>query len=214
MAHDPILAAVSEPLLRAWSVPLTEHNQLYGLLIKVVSRDELCRRFMAIRGVGPVTAETFKAAVDELRRFRKSRTAGVHFGPTSRRIQSVETIDFDGHISRFGAREVRTALNEAASPMLVRSKTWCSVRAWGLKIARRPGHKRAVVAVARKLASVMHAMWRDGTEFSFQAPRSPPPPAETLTRDPARIIRGSERHVGIPPLRARNRANSVNFTII
>lgn len=89
---------------------------------------------------------------------------------TSRRIQSGETIDFDGHISKRGDREVRTALYEAASAMLVRSKTWCSVRAWGLKIAQRRGHKRAVVAVARKLASVMHAMWMDGTEFSFQAP--------------------------------------------
>ncbi len=75
-----------------------------------------------------------------------------------------------GHISKCGDREVRTALYEAASAMLLRSKTWCSVRAWGLKIAQRRGHKRAVVAVARKLASVMQAMWLDGTEFSFQAP--------------------------------------------
>ena len=173
VAHDLLLSEVSETLLRAWSSLIVEYNRLHTLLLQAVGHDELCRRFMAIPGVGPVTAATFKSAVDEPRRFRKSRTVGAHFGLTSRRIQSGDTIDFDGHISKCGDPAVRTALYEAASAMLVRSKVWCSIRAWGLKIAQRRGHKRAVVAVARKLATVMHAMWMDGTEFSFSAESSP-----------------------------------------
>jgi transposase len=169
VAPDGVLTTICEPLLVAWTTLLTEHNRLHSLLMKAVAKDELCRRFMAIPGVGAVTAASFKAAIDEPRRFRKSRTVGAHFGLTSRRIQSGTSIDFDGHISKCGDQDVRTALYEAASAMLVRSKTWCSIKAWGLKIAQRRGHKRAVVAVARKLAAVMHAMWMDGTDFSFAA---------------------------------------------
>lgn len=170
VASDAILAAICEPMLAAWSMLRAEHNRLHGVLVKAATADELCRRFMAIPGVGPVTATTFRAAVDEPRRFRKSRTVGAHFGLTSRRIQSGDTIDFDGRISKCGDKEVRTVLYEAASSMLGRCNTWCSLRAWGLKVAQRRGRKRAVVAVARKLATVMHAMWRTGEAFQFAAP--------------------------------------------
>jgi len=184
VAPDSVLTAICEPLLVAWTTLLTEHNRLHSLLMKAVAKDELCRRFMTIPGVGAVTAASFKAAIDEPRRFRKSRTVGAHFGLTSRRIQSGTSIDFDGHISKCGDQDVRTALYEAASAMLVRSKTWCSIKAWGLKIAQRRGHKRAVVAVARKLAAVMHAMWMDGTDFSFSAadrqPLEAPAAASTM----------------------------------
>lgn len=124
---------------------------------------------MTIPGVGPVTALSFKAAVDDPTRFAKSKTVGAHFGLTSHRIQSGDTIDIDGHISKCGDGEVRTALYEAASAMLVRSKKWCAVKAWGVKIAAKRGHKRAVVAVARKLALIMHRMWIDGSAFRFSA---------------------------------------------
>jgi len=74
VAHDLLLTEVSETLLRAWSTLIIEHNRLDALLLHAVGEDELCLRFMAMPGVGPVTAATFKAAVDEPRRFRKSRT--------------------------------------------------------------------------------------------------------------------------------------------
>jgi transposase len=108
--------------------------------VRIVGRDELCRRFCAIPGVGPVTALTVKAAIDDPLRFVKSKTVGAHFGLTSRRIQTGDSIDIEGHISKCGDGEVRTVLYEAASAMLVRSKQWCSVKSWGLRIAGNPGH--------------------------------------------------------------------------
>ncbi len=169
VAHDQLIAGVTECMLRAWSTLWSEYKRLHALLVRFVGRDELCRRFMAIPGVGPVTAMSFKAAVDDPARFSKSKTVGAHFGLTSRRIQSGDSIDIDGHISKCGDGEVRTALYEAASAMLVRSKKWCAVKAWGVKIAAKRGHKRAVVAVARKLAVIMHRMWMDGSAFRFSA---------------------------------------------
>jgi transposase len=127
---------------------------------------------MAIPGVGSVTALSFKAAVDDPTRFAKSKTVGAHFGLTSRRIQSGDTIDIDGHISKCGDGdgEVRTALYEAASAMLVRSKKWC-VKAWGVRIAAKSGHKRAVVVAARKLSVIMHRRSIDGNAFLLGAGR-------------------------------------------
>jgi transposase len=106
-------------------------------------------------------------ALMDPRRFVKSKTVGAHFELTSRRIQTGDSIDNEGHISKCGDGEVRTVLYEAGSAMLVRSKQWCSVKSWGLRIAAKRGHKRAVVAVARKLAVIVHRMWLDGGEFRF-----------------------------------------------
>ena len=122
---------------------------------------------MAIPGVGPVASLTFKAAMDDPARFANSRTVGAHFGLTPQRFQTGDSIDIEGHISKCGDGEVRTALYEAA--MLVRSRKWCTLKVWGIKLAKKRGHKRAVVAVARKLAVIMHRMWCDGTEFRFSA---------------------------------------------
>jgi transposase len=135
--------------------------------------DELCRRFMAVPGVGPVVALTFKTTVDDPARFKRSRDVGAYAGLTPKRIQSGDSIDYDGHISRQGDGELRTALYEAASGLMTRSKSWCTLKAWGMKLQRHRhrGHERALVAAARKPALIRHAMWRDGSEFRFgQAP--------------------------------------------
>jgi transposase len=173
VAHDPLIAGVTESMLHAWAVLWTEYKRLHQLVVQLVGRDELCRRYCRIPGVGPVTALTVKAAIDDPLRFVKSKTVGAHFGLTGRRLQTGDSIDIEGHISKCGDGEVRTVLYEAASAMLVRSQQWCSVQAWGLKIAKKRGHKRAVVAVARKLAVVMHRMWLDGSEFRFAANAAP-----------------------------------------
>ena len=165
VAHDRLIAGVTECMLRAWAALWTE----YKLLVQIVAGDEMCRRYCGIPGVGPVTALTVKAAIDDPRRFVKSKTVGAHFGLTSRRIQTGASIDIEGHISKCGDGEVHTVLYEAASAVLVRSKQWCSVKSWGLRIAAKRGHKRVVVAVARKLAVIMHRMWLDGSEFPFSA---------------------------------------------
>lgn len=112
-------------------------------------------------------ALTFKAAIDDPARFTKSRTIGAHFGPTPRREQSGTSVDHDGYISKAGDGEVRTALYEAASAMMTRLQKQSALKAWGLRVAAKRGHKRAVVAVARKLAVIMHRMWLDGSEFRF-----------------------------------------------
>lgn len=119
---------------------------------------------MTVPGVGPVVALTFRTAVDDPHRFSRSRTVGAHFGLTPRKFQS-GTIDYDGRISKCGDGEVRTALYEAASSLLVRCKTSSELRSWGLSLVKRRGHKKALVAVARKLATLLHRMWLDGSDF-------------------------------------------------
>ncbi len=168
-AHDPLIEATTACMLRCWSVLWDEYRKLHKLLVQFVGQDELCRRFCGIPGVGPVTALTFKSAVDDPLRFGKSKTVGAHFGLTPRREQSGTSIDRAGHISKCGDQDVRTALYEAASAMITRSKTWSALKAWGVRLAAKRGHKRAVVAVARKLAVIMHRMWLDGSEFRFSA---------------------------------------------
>ena len=72
-----------------------------------------------------------------------------------------------GGISRCGDELARTASDEAAHSLLVRSREWSALRAWGMRVARRRGMARARVAVARKLACVLHRMWADGAEFRW-----------------------------------------------
>ena len=164
---DPLLSGTTECLLRCWSVLWDEYRKLHKLLVQIVGRDEVCQRWCEIPGVGPVTAMTFRAAIDDPARFAKSKVVGAHFGLTPKRVQSGTSVDLDGHISRRGDGEVRSALYEAASSMLTRSQKPSTLKAWGMKLAAKRGHKRAVVAVARKLAVIMHRMWRDGSSFRF-----------------------------------------------
>ena len=121
---------------------------------------------MTVPGVGPLTALAFRATIDQPDRFRKSRDVGAHLGLTPRRYQSGET-DVQGRISRCGDELARTALYEAAHSLLIRSTKWSALRAWGMNIAKRRGMARARVAVARKLAVILHRMWADGSEFRW-----------------------------------------------
>ena len=132
----------------------------------LAEQDPICQRFMTAPGVGFVTALAYKSGVDDPMRFKHSRTVGAHFGLTSRRHQSGE-VDFDGHISRCGDAAVRTALYTAANALLTRSSKWSSLKAWGMKVAKTRGHKKAVIAVARKLAVILHRMWIDDTQFRW-----------------------------------------------
>ena len=109
-------------------------------------------------GVGPLTALAFRATIDQPDRFRRSRDVGAHLGLTPRRYQSGET-DVQGRISRCGDELARTALYEAAHSLLIRSTKWSALRAWGMNVAKRRGMAHARVAVARKLAVILHRMW-------------------------------------------------------
>jgi transposase len=162
----PGLAAVIEPLLQAREALLAGRERLHHLVLAAVRNEPVCRRLMTVPGVGPVTALTFCSAVDDPARFSRSRAVGAHFGLTPRRHQSGET-DRVGHISKQGDGLARQALYEAANVLLTRTSRWSVLKAWGMGVAKRAGMRRAKVAVARKLAVVLHAMWRDGAEFRW-----------------------------------------------
>ena len=138
---------------------------------RLASNDPVCLLLMTAPGVGAITALTFRAAVDDPRRFRRSRTVAAHFGLTPRRYQSGER-DNPGHISKAGDPGVRAALYAAANSIMTRSGKWSSLKAWGMRLQRSKGRKRALVAVARKLAVILHVMWVDGTVFSFTEPEA------------------------------------------
>ena len=139
---------------------------LHRQLLSVVRQDEVCRRLMTMPGVGPVVALTFRATIDVPARFTSSKAVGAAFGLTPRRYQSGE-IDRMGGISKCGDAMIRTMLFEAAQAMLTRAIKWSWLKAWGMKIAQRRGMKRAIVAVARRMAVVMHRMWVSGTDFQW-----------------------------------------------
>jgi transposase len=188
VADDPVLSGLCDAMLRARAALWAEYTKLHKLLVQVTLKDEVCQRFMAIPGVGPVTALAFKSAVDDPTRFKKSSNVGAYFGLTPKREQSGTSIDREGAISLAGDGDVRTLLYEAASALLTRSRTPCSIKSWGQKIARRAGHRKAVVAVARRLSVVMLAMWRDGTFFEPRTPTAPTKPSASRRRTSARQL--------------------------
>ena len=150
---------------------LVARNALLGA-IAAINRDvkrlahsfEACQRLMTIPGVGHLTALAFVAAIDEPDRFRSSRDVGPYLGLVPRRWKSGE-IDYTGSISKVGDRRVRTLLYEAANVMLTRYRGDLRLKDWALRIGKRSTMRKARVALARRLAIIMHAMLRDGTDF-------------------------------------------------
>jgi transposase len=161
----PDLAVLIEPLLVVRRVLREQIEILHRRLLAIVRDDEVCRRLMTVPGVGPVVALTYRATVDVPARFRKSKAVGAVFGLTCSKYQSGE-IDRSGRISRCGDEMMRVMLYEAAQSML-RSKKWSWLKAWAMQIARRRGMKKAIVALARRLAVTMHRIWVDGTDFRW-----------------------------------------------
>lgn len=166
VADRPALARLVEPMLRARSQLVESFYELDRMMRDEVRVDPVCRRLMTVPGVGPVTALTFRATVDVPARFAHSRSVGAHFGLTPRKWQSGE-IDRMGRISKCGDAMMRAALYEAANVLLTRTTRWSWLKAWGMNVAKRRGSKRAKVALARRLAVIMHRMWMDGSEFRW-----------------------------------------------
>ena len=163
------VAAVVVPLLEARSALRVQLAKLHKMLLEVVGTDPVCRRLMTAPGVGPIVALTYRACVDNPARFGRSKCVGAHYGLTPRLYQSGETTRI-GRISRCGDAMMRTALYEAALVLLTGGRDrWNPLKAWGLAIAKRRGMQKAIVAVARKLAIVLHRMWRDGADFRWSA---------------------------------------------
>lgn len=166
----PIIAA-DEALVFALLPMLDVRGRLYDAyrlmeqrVIAVSREDAVCKLLMTAPGIGPVTALAFKAAIDDPARFSSSRQVGAHFGLTPRRFQSGE-MDNPGRISRAGDRDVRATLYNAANSLLLRSTRPSALKTWGLRLIRTKGRRRARIAVARKLAVILHRMWMTGAPF-------------------------------------------------
>src|SRR2546426_759665 len=162
----PDLAVLVEPMLIVRRVVREQLGILHRRLLAIVRDDDVCRRLMTVPGVGPVVALTYRVTVDVPARFRNSKAVGAVFGLTPAKYQSGE-IDRTGAISRCGDEMMRMMLYEAAQSMLVRAAKWSWLKAWAMKIARHRGMEKAIVALARRLAVIMHRMWVDGTEFRW-----------------------------------------------
>jgi transposase len=162
----PDIAILVEPLLIVRRTLREQLGILHRHLLTIARDDEVCRRLMTIPGVGPVVALTFRATVDVPARFTNSKAVGAVLGLTPCRHQSGES-ERTGAISKCGDEMMRVMLYEAAQILLVRSTKWSWLKAWAMQIARRRGMKKAIVALARRLAVVMHRIWVDGTTFRW-----------------------------------------------
>lgn len=158
------LSAVVEPLLAARAALRTQIATLDRKLRAAARRDPVCRRLMSVDGVGALTALAYKYTIEDPHRFRRASSVGAYLGLTPRRYNSGE-VDYTGRISKHGDAMMRSLLFEAANALLSRCAKPSALRAWALRLARRIGAKRAKVALARKLAVILHRIWIDGTTF-------------------------------------------------
>ena len=165
MTGHPTLTAVAEALLAAREVLGTQLRGLEKRLRDQAREDARTRLLMTAPGVGAIVALTFVAAVDDPGRFRSSRSVGAHFGLTPKRYRSGE-MDVAGRISKIGDAGVRTMLYEAANVILTRPVKGSALKSWAARLAARAGMRKAKVALARKLAVVLHRMWADGKPFA------------------------------------------------
>jgi transposase len=166
VAEHPLLQEAVRPLLGVREIVRREIAGLTRKLLAMARDNEESRRLMTVPGIGPINALAFCAAIDEPSRFRRSRSVGAYFGLTPRRHASGE-VDWTGRISKCGDAMVRSYLFEAAGVLLTRVPQWCKLKAWGHRLWKRIGFKKAKIAVARKLAVILHRMWRDGTDFHW-----------------------------------------------
>ena len=163
-AHIPGLGDAIASMLSVRTELVEQIKAMDRQLRIIASQSQACEILMTVPGVGVQTSAAFAAPVDEAGRFRQSRNAGAYFGLVPRRHQSGE-LDWTGRITKQGDGTVRKLLYEAANSILTRSRETFALKAWAMKIAKRRGLKKARVALAHRLAVIMHAMLRDGTLF-------------------------------------------------
>ena len=169
VTNHPQLQRIADALLAVREVLRTEFAAFQKQTRKMARSDSRTRLLMSTPAVGPIVALTYASAIDDPTRFKSSKQAGAHFGLTPKKHQSGET-DYTGRISKIGDSSVRTALYEAAHIMLTKPVKGCSqLKSWAMRIAKRAGMSKAKVALARRLAVIMHRMLADGTPFNAAA---------------------------------------------
>jgi transposase len=160
------LEMLAGALLSVHAVLLREFNAFEKRVRSMARSHAEARLLMTTPAVGPIVALTYSSAVDDPARFKSSKAAGAHFGLTPTKYQSGET-DITGRISKIGDASVREALYQAAHVMLTKPVRGCSeLKSWAMRIARRAGMRKAKVALARKLAVILHRMLADGKPFN------------------------------------------------
>lgn len=162
------LSPMLEPLFKVHATLVRQIRALDKSLGAIARRDRTTRRLMTVPGVGVLTALAFQAEVDDPTRFGSSSKVGAYFGLTPKLYQSGE-IERVGRISKTGDKLARSYLFEAAGVLISKVSRWSALKAWGVRLVKRIGMKRAKVAVARKLAVLLHVLWVDGTEFEWSA---------------------------------------------
>ena len=168
VAGHATLEVIAEALLAVHEVLLREFSG-FEKRVRVMARDDArARLLMSAPGVGAIVALTYASAIDDPARFKSSKRLGAHFGLAPKKYQSGET-DYTGRISKIGDSGVRTALYEAAHIILTRPVKGSALKSWAARLAKRVGMKKAKVALARKLAVIMHRMLVDGTKFNSAA---------------------------------------------
>ena len=165
IGDDQELMSYIEPLLNIRGTMMVQFEKLEKAVLNIAKHDPVCERLMSIPGVGALTALCFKTALDQPERFKKSKNVGVHLGLTPRKYASGE-VDYNGRITKCGDDVARYHLYIAAQSLLNTVQKWCPLKAWGMRIAKRSSKQKAYVAVARKLAVIMHRMWVDGTYYN------------------------------------------------
>jgi transposase len=163
---SPDLREIMQPLLTARKLLREEFTNLHKKVLDLARDDEICRLLMTIPGVGPVVALAYMATIDIPERFTHSKAVGPVLGLTPRLNESGESKRV-GRISCCGDGMMRSLLYDAAQVLLANVKKWSWLKAWAMNIAKRRGRQKAVVALARRLAVIMHRMWSDGTEFCW-----------------------------------------------
>jgi len=166
--REPALEDAIGSLLQVRRALCLQVRELEGRIGQAVKQSDVCRRLMTVPGVGPMTALAFVTAIDDPGRFGKSASVGAYLGLTPKRHQSGE-VAWSGRISKHGDGLARHMLYEAANSLLSRTRAWSAPKAWAARLARRIGGKKARVALARKLAVILHRIWLDGTEFRWSA---------------------------------------------
>jgi transposase len=162
----PHLRSLIDPLMTTHST-LAEQIATYDLQVRELAKtDQTIGRLMTVPGVGPVTALAFASTVDDPRRFARATDVGAYLGLTPRRYQSGE-LDRNGRISKRGDRLTRSYLFEAANVLISVVRRPSPLKSWATKLVKRIGRKKTTVAVARKLAVILHCIWTDGTEFDW-----------------------------------------------
>jgi transposase len=166
VSDRPAVAEIVQPMLQIWRELKNQITRFDKAVRQEVRRRAECRLLMSVPGIGALSVLAFVSAIEHPERFRQSRNVGAHLGLTPRQYQSGE-VDRRGRISKCGDELVRSYLFEAAGVLLTRVQRWWPLKAWAVRLAQRSGFNKARVALARKLAVILHAIWRTGEPFRW-----------------------------------------------